>query len=152
MDADDDQAVLRVLLGPGADLGERAKPVDAGVGPEVDEHDLPAQGLHRERLRVQPPGRAVEAGQPAFDGNDSVPDPKIFIVRHHDEGHSLTPGSPIGLENGAGVHPAPNGGCVHGGAHHAPVPQRAERRADLVEKSSGSSQAAKWPPLSALLK
>ncbi len=43
VDADHDQAVVPVLLGPGADIGQGAQPVDAGVGPEVDQHDPAAQ-------------------------------------------------------------------------------------------------------------
>ena len=41
--ADHHQSLVLVLLGPGADIGQRAQPVDAGVGPEIDEHDLAAQ-------------------------------------------------------------------------------------------------------------
>jgi hypothetical protein len=33
--ADHDQPLILVLLGPGADIGKGAKPVDAGVGPEL---------------------------------------------------------------------------------------------------------------------
>jgi hypothetical protein len=50
VNADDDQAVAFVLLGPGADVGERAEPVDAGVRPEVDEDDLPTQARGCQRL------------------------------------------------------------------------------------------------------
>ena len=58
---------------PGAQVRQRPDAVDAGVGPEVDEHDLSAQLLQRERpvpRRVQPgidPGelrRAPEYRQP----------------------------------------------------------------------------------------
>ena len=38
--ADDDQPLFFVPRGPGADVWHRAKPIDAGVGPEVDEHDF----------------------------------------------------------------------------------------------------------------
>jgi hypothetical protein len=40
---DHDQPVARVSAGPGAYVGKLAQPVDAGVGPEVDQDDLPAQ-------------------------------------------------------------------------------------------------------------
>ncbi len=43
-----------VLLRPGAHIGQRAQAVDAGIGPEVDQHDLAAQAFGRERRRVQP--------------------------------------------------------------------------------------------------
>src|SRR3954471_5951287 len=38
------QAMIPVFVGPAADIRERAAPVDAGVGPELDEHDFSAQG------------------------------------------------------------------------------------------------------------
>jgi hypothetical protein len=37
MHADYYQSPVGVLPGPGADVGELAQPVDAGVGPEVDQ-------------------------------------------------------------------------------------------------------------------
>ena len=63
VDADNDQALIRVLVVPRADITERAQPVDARIRPEVDEHDLPAQALRGERLGVEPAGRTVEPGQ-----------------------------------------------------------------------------------------
>jgi hypothetical protein len=64
--ADHDQPLILVLLMPGADVAERAEPVDARVCPEVDEDDLPAQALWRQRLGVEPAGRSIEAGQVAL--------------------------------------------------------------------------------------
>ena len=64
---DDGQAGIRVFRRPGPDVGKRAEPVDAGVGPEVDEDDAPAEPLRRQRLGVEPPGRAVERCQVALD-------------------------------------------------------------------------------------
>src|SRR5215468_9559120 len=49
MDADDDQALVFVLLRPGAEVGLRAQPVDAGVCPEMDKDDLSAKGRCRQR-------------------------------------------------------------------------------------------------------
>ena len=66
MDADRGQPLSRVLRIPGADVGQRAQPVDAGVGPEVDEDDPTPQPLGRQRVRVQPAGRPRERGQVAF--------------------------------------------------------------------------------------
>ncbi len=66
--ADDDQALARVRAGPGAHVGQRAQAVDAGIGPEVDQHHLAAQALERERRRVEPAGGAGEAGVQRFDG------------------------------------------------------------------------------------
>ena len=68
VDADHDQPLIRVSLGPGADVGERPEPVDARVRPEVGEHDLPLQVGGGERRRVEPAGRSVEARQVALDG------------------------------------------------------------------------------------
>ena len=61
--ADDDEAVVVVSLVPGLHVGERSLAVDARVGPEVHQHDLPAQALQRQRLaalRVEPCGDARE--------------------------------------------------------------------------------------------
>jgi hypothetical protein len=43
VDADHHHAVLLVFLGPRADIGQGAQPVDAGVGLEVDEDDFSSQ-------------------------------------------------------------------------------------------------------------
>ena len=50
VDADHGEPVLVVLLVPGLDVGQRADAVDAGVGPEVDEHDLPPELVEAQRL------------------------------------------------------------------------------------------------------
>ena len=57
----------RVFRRPGADVRQRAQPVDAGVGPEVDEDDPSPESLGRQRLGVEPPGGAVEGGQATLD-------------------------------------------------------------------------------------
>jgi hypothetical protein len=49
VDADHHEAQIRVLLEPGANITERAEPVDTGVGPEVDENDLAAQFIRCEQ-------------------------------------------------------------------------------------------------------
>src|SRR4029077_21020121 len=43
VDADDHEAVVLVPLGPRLDVRNRPKAIDAGVGPEVDEHDMTAK-------------------------------------------------------------------------------------------------------------
>ena len=48
-DFEHDQPLVVVPLGPGADIGKGAEPVDAGVGPEVDQDDLPSQARHGQR-------------------------------------------------------------------------------------------------------
>jgi hypothetical protein len=68
VDAYDDQPLILVLLGPRAYIGERAEPVDAGIGPEVDENDLPLQIRRAERGRVEPTGRPIETRQVTLDG------------------------------------------------------------------------------------
>jgi hypothetical protein len=45
--AEHDEPVLLVLLAPGSDVRKRSQPVDARVGPEVDDHHAPAQALRR---------------------------------------------------------------------------------------------------------
>jgi hypothetical protein len=67
-DPDHDQPLILVFLGPGADIGERAESVDAGIGPEVDEHDLPLQLRCAERGRVEPAGRPIETREVTLDG------------------------------------------------------------------------------------
>jgi hypothetical protein len=66
--ADDDEPLIPVFLGPGAHIGNRAQPVDAGVSPEIDEHDLAAQARGGQRLGVEPRGGATQRTQLAFDG------------------------------------------------------------------------------------
>src|SRR5690348_13290847 len=43
VDTNHDQSLIPVFVGPTADIGKRAQPVDAAVAPEVDEDDLSAQ-------------------------------------------------------------------------------------------------------------
>ena len=65
--ADHDEALVLVLLGPGADVGDGTQAVDAGIGPEVDEHDLALERLRGQRRRVQPLHGAGERRQDALD-------------------------------------------------------------------------------------
>src|SRR3712207_3368024 len=60
------QSLDREVRGPGADVGQRAQPVDAGVGPEVDEDDPAPQPLGREGFGIQPAGRPRERRQLAL--------------------------------------------------------------------------------------
>jgi HKD family nuclease len=60
VNADDDESLVAVFLRPGAYLRQGPLPVDAGVGPELDEHHLAAEVGGGERLRVQPSDGAVE--------------------------------------------------------------------------------------------
>src|SRR6185437_10324410 len=68
LDVDHDHALVSILLGPGADVGEHADRVDAGVGGEVDDHDLAAQAGRVERARAEPGGRSIEGGQGTLVG------------------------------------------------------------------------------------
>ena len=96
MDADHDQAAILVLLGPGADVGEGAQPVDAGVRPEVDEHDLPAQILRSERRRIEPAGRPVETGHVALRRQGSV-------AAQAEQAHFTAPTSRTASANASGA-------------------------------------------------
>jgi hypothetical protein len=68
VDADHDQPLILVFLGPRAYKGECAEPVDAGIGPEVDENDLPLQIRRAERGRVEPTESPVETREVTLDG------------------------------------------------------------------------------------
>ena len=62
LDADDHEPLAAVLRVPGLEVGERADAVDAGVGPEVDQHDVAAQ-----------PGESSAAASPGVLNQSSVP-------------------------------------------------------------------------------
>ena len=72
MDADHHQSLILVFLGPGADIGKRAQPVDAGVGPEIDEDDLSAQSRRRQGRRIEPLVRALERSQLGLAGTSGI--------------------------------------------------------------------------------
>src|SRR5215208_1650451 len=63
MDADHHQSLIPVFLGPGAHIGKRSQPIDAGIGPEIDEDDFSAQSLRGQGWRIQPLVRALERSQ-----------------------------------------------------------------------------------------
>ena len=67
VDTDHRQPGVRVLRGPCTDIWRRSQPVDARVGPDVDEDDASAQSLRRQRLGVEPARRTVERRQLPFD-------------------------------------------------------------------------------------
>jgi hypothetical protein len=60
MNAEDNQSPVAVFLTPGTDIRQLAQPVDAGERPEIDEHHLAAQGVRRQRWRIQPVRGAVK--------------------------------------------------------------------------------------------
>ena len=68
--ADDGQTGASVLGIPGAQVRRRAQPVDARVGPEVDQDDPSAQAVRGERFAVQPARGAVERRQATLDRQD----------------------------------------------------------------------------------
>ncbi|MGC1950039.1 MAG: hypothetical protein WA679_21145, partial [Pseudolabrys sp.] len=43
MDADHDQSLVLVFFRPGAKVGLRAQPIDAGIGTEIDNDDFSAK-------------------------------------------------------------------------------------------------------------
>ena len=61
--ADHHQSVILVFLGRGADIGKCAQPIDAGVGPEVDEDDFPR------RSAAESGGELSHAVAPPSEGN-----------------------------------------------------------------------------------
>ncbi len=60
VDADHHQSLIFIFRGPRPDIGERAQPINAGIGPDIDEDDFSAQAGWRQWLRVEPSGRAAE--------------------------------------------------------------------------------------------
>jgi hypothetical protein len=58
--ADHDKALVLVLFMPSGDVRQRAQAVDAGVGPELNQHDLAAEAFRRQRRRIQPGGNPGE--------------------------------------------------------------------------------------------
>src|SRR6516164_3577161 len=87
VDANHNQAVILVLLSPRADVAERAQPIDAGVGPEVDENDLAPQVRRGERGRVEPAGRPVEARQVTLGGRQI----RVGAVVTAEQAHATPP-------------------------------------------------------------
>src|SRR6267143_4813382 len=63
---DYDESLIAVFVGPGPHIGKRAQPVDTRVGPEIDEHDFPAQAGWRERWGVEPLRRPAQRGNRAL--------------------------------------------------------------------------------------
>jgi hypothetical protein len=66
--ADHDESAIRVSLGPRPDIGERSQPVDAGVGPELDENHLSAQAGRRQGVRIEPCRGAGQRSQVTVGG------------------------------------------------------------------------------------
>ena len=54
MHSNHDQAGIFVLRRPGLHIGERPQRVDAGVGPEIDQHNFPAQRFSAQGNRIEP--------------------------------------------------------------------------------------------------
>jgi len=63
VDADYDQSLLLVPLVLFLDVGKMVEAIDAGICPEVDQHDTPAQRIHLQRLGIQPGADALELGR-----------------------------------------------------------------------------------------
>src|SRR5579871_5556231 len=66
MDADNNQAGILVLFRPRIDVRKFAQTVDTRVSPEVDQHDLTAEGFAAQRGGVEPSRRAIQFGHPPF--------------------------------------------------------------------------------------
>ena len=79
--ADRDEPVIPVGLVPRADVRERPEPVDAGVRAEVDDDDLPAQAVGRQRRRVEPLVRTGEGWEVPLGGRgDPVPEHRKMLT------------------------------------------------------------------------
>jgi len=61
--ANHDQSLIPIFLSPGTDVGNRADPVDTGIGPELDQHDFSPQALRRQWRGVDPFGGFAERSQ-----------------------------------------------------------------------------------------
>src|SRR3954452_1329167 len=124
---DHHEPLIPVLPGPGADVGQGAQPVDAGVGPELDQDRLPAQALRRQRRRVEPGGGAVERRQVAFPrklerSGRHVRDLSVVAMT---AGHARGPSPPV----------------------PAPVPTAPARRSSSVAvRGPGTADAARGRP------
>jgi hypothetical protein len=70
--ADHHQAAVLVLGMPVLHVGKVVQAVDAGVGPEVDEHHLAAQLLQLQRLGVEPLLDIPELGRRLLPGHRDV--------------------------------------------------------------------------------
>ena len=69
--ADHHQPLILVFLGPGANIGQRAQPVDARIRPDVEHDHLSAEPIRRQGRRIQPRGRSVKRGDFTFDGQSN---------------------------------------------------------------------------------
>ena len=79
VDADRDETVASIPLLPRANVGKRAQPVDTRVCPEVDDDDLAAETLRRERRRVEPRRRTGEAAATSPRRADAAPETSTTI-------------------------------------------------------------------------
>src|SRR5262249_46869374 len=50
--ADDNEALIFVLLSPSAHIGDRPQTIDAGIGPEIDQDHFAFEPLSRKRRRI----------------------------------------------------------------------------------------------------
>ncbi len=84
--ADHDQPLVAVFLSPGAHVRDRAQAVDAGIGPEIDQHDLALEPFHGQWRRVEPFHRAVERRrrQRPLDRQRLVA--RVGLATHHHAG------------------------------------------------------------------
>src|SRR5580704_18958810 len=60
MHANHHQSAICIFISPGPHIGERASPIDAGIGPEVDKNNPAAKTAGRQWPRIEPLSRAAE--------------------------------------------------------------------------------------------
>src|ERR1043166_2246154 len=65
--ADHYQSSILVFLGPRANVGQCAQPIDTGVGPKLDQDNVSPQSGDRQWLRIEPAGRAAEGRKFSFN-------------------------------------------------------------------------------------
>src|SRR5215831_286946 len=68
MHADDDESLILVFLGPGPDIWDCSEAVDAGISPEIDQHNLAPERFCRKRRAIEPLDSTIKRGKRAFDG------------------------------------------------------------------------------------
>src|SRR5215211_6137962 len=108
MNPDHAQALIVVFVGPLTHVGQRSKPVDAGVRPELHHDDASAKPFGPQRLRVEPSGRALERRQAALARQDF----RSGLPMRGEEAHRKPPPpSRYGARNSVNAASISSGAC-----------------------------------------
>src|SRR5579863_2691011 len=65
--ADHHQSAILVPLRPRSNVRQRAPPIYAGIGPELDQYDFSAQTRRGQWWRIEPLDRAIDSGKITLD-------------------------------------------------------------------------------------